>query len=145
MSFFDQLTRHQQMSRAADPRDTNGDGVVSPQEAAVYVQEYLNQASPEERNQILHDYIGSMTPEQRQQMGDAIVQSSANPIQKVNIQDTSDLANAYTQVAQAPRQTSDGPSPLEAAFAPGGALSNPLVKAGLVGLAAAIGSKMMRR
>lgn len=145
MSFFDQLTRHQQMSRAADPRDTNGDGVVSPQEAAAYVQEYLSHASPEERNQILHEYIGGMTPEQRQQMGDAIVQSSANPVQTVNVQDTGDLVNAYTQVAQAPRQTNDGPSPLEAAFAPGGMLGNPMVKAGLVGLAAAIGSRMLRR
>ena len=45
--------------------------------------------------------------------------------------------------AQAPAQ--DGKSPLEAAFAPGGMLSSPLVKAGLVGLAGMIGSRMLRR
>ena len=31
--FFDQKDRHQQMANAYDPRDTNRDGVVSPQEA----------------------------------------------------------------------------------------------------------------
>lgn len=142
--FFDQTDRHQQMAQAADPRDTNGDGVVSPQEAAAYIQDYMKNATPEERQQILQDYIGGMSSDQRQQMGNAIVQSSANPVQNVNPQDDSDLANAYTKVVQAPAQD-NGPSPLEAAFAPGGALSNPLVKAGLVGLAAAIGSKMLRR
>lgn len=142
--FFDQLDRHQQMASANDPRDTNGDGTVSPQEAAAYIQDYMNHASPEERNQILRDYIGGMTPDQRQQMGDAIVQSSANPVQTVNHQDAGELANAYAQVAQAPAQQG-GPSPLEAAFAPGGALSSPLVKAGLVGLAGMIGSAMLRR
>ena len=142
--FFDQNDRHQQMARANDPRDTNGDGIVSPQEAAAYIQDYMKNASPEERQQILRDYIGGMTPEQRQQMGSAIVQSPANPVQAVNHQDDNDLINAYTQVAQAPAQDA-GPSPLEAAFAPGGMLSNPMVKAGLVGLAAAIGSKMLRR
>lgn len=142
--FFDQTDRHQQMAQAADPRDTNGDGVVSPQEAAAYIQDYMKNASPEERQQILQDYIGGMSPDQRQQMGDAIVQSSANPVQAVNPQDDNELANAYTKVVQAQPQD-NGPSPLEAAFAPGGALSNPLVKAGLVGLAAAIGSKLLRR
>ncbi len=142
--FFDQTDRHQQMARANDPRDTNGDGVVSPQEAAAYIQDYMKNASPEERQQILRDYVGGMSPEQRQQMGDAIVQSPANPVQAVNHQDDNDLVNAYTQVAQAPAQP-NGPSPLEAAFGAGGMLSNPMVKAGLVGLAAAIGSKMLRR
>ncbi|WP_291426807.1 hypothetical protein [Deinococcus sp.] len=141
--FFDQTDRHQQMANAADPRDTNGDGVVSPQEAAAYIQDYMRSASPEERNQILKDYVSGLSPEQRQQVGSAIVQSPANPVQAVNHQDDTDLVNAYTQVAQAQPQP-QGPSPLEAAFAPGGALGNPLIKAGLVGLAAAIGSRMLR-
>lgn len=143
--FFDQNDRHQQMAQANDPRDINGDGVVSPQEAAAYIQDYMKNATPEERQQILKDYIGGMSPDQRQQMGDAIVKSPANPVQTINAQDDNDLANAYTQVVQAKPQQESGPSPLEAAFAPGGMLSNPMVKAGLVGLAAAIGSKMLRR
>ena len=142
--FFDQMDRHQQMANANDPRDTNGDGTVSPQEAAAYIQDYMRNASPEERNQILHDYVGSLSPDQRQQMGGAIVQSPANPVQTVNHEDHADLVNAYSQVAQHPAQD-NGPSPLEAAFAPGGSLSSPLVKAGLVGLAAAIGSRVLRR
>ncbi len=134
---------HQRMAQAAnDPRDTNGDGVVSSQEAAAYVQAYLQQASPEERSQVLGGYFQNMTPEQRQQIGSAIVQDPHNPVQNVNANDPQDLANAYSQAAQAPVQ--NGQSPLEAAFAKGGALSSPLVKAGLVGLAGVIGSRLLR-
>ncbi|GMA14739.1 hypothetical protein E5F05_19725 [Deinococcus metallilatus] len=139
--FFDQKDRHEQMARL-DPRDTNGDGTVTPQEAAAYIHDYLQNASPEERRQIMQDYFGQMSPQERQQVGDAIVRSPANPVQNVRADDPSDLADAYTRTAQAPAQ--DNRSPLEAAFAQGGALSNPLVKAGLVGLAAAIGSKLLR-
>ena len=141
--FFQQNDRHEQMARL-DPRDTNGDGVVSPQEAAAYIKDYLDNASPDERDQIMRDYFGQMSPDQRQQVGDAIVRSPANPVQTVNHEDHADLVNAYSQVAQHPAQD-NGPSPLEAAFAPGGSLSSPLVKAGLVGLAAAIGSRVLRR
>ncbi|GGK96625.1 hypothetical protein [Deinococcus radiotolerans] len=140
--FFQQKDRHEQMARL-DPRDTNGDGQVSPQEAAAYIQDYLQQASPDERNQILRDYVGGMSPDQRREMGDAIVRSPANPVTQVRHDDDNDLVDAYTRTAQAPAQ--DGKSPLEAAFAPGGMLSSPLVKAGLVGLAGMIGSRMLRR
>ena len=140
--FFQQNDRHQKMA-SIDPRDTNQDGIVSPQEAAAYIQEYMANASPEERTQIMRDYVGGMSPDQRQQMGDAIVQSPANPVQRVNPQDDNDLIDAYTKTAQAPAQ--DGRSPLEAAFGAGGALSSPLVKAGLVGLAGMIGSRLLRR
>lgn len=140
--FFNQTDRHEQMARL-DPRDTDGDGRVSPQEAAAYIQDYMANASPEERQQILRDYIGGMSPQERQQMGDAIVRSNANPVQRVNHEDPNDLADAYARTAQAPRQD-DGKSPLEAAFGEGGMLSNPMVKAGLVGLAGMIGSKLLR-
>lgn len=139
--FFNQKDRHEQMAKI-DPRDTDGDGVVSPQEAAAYIQDYMANASPEQRQQILKDYIGGMSPEQRQQMGDAIVKSPANPVQRVNHDDPNDLADAYARTAQAPAQ--DGKSPLESAFSEGGMLSSPLVKAGLVGLAGMIGSKLLR-
>ncbi|WP_420595238.1 hypothetical protein [Deinococcus sp.] len=134
---------HQRMTKAADPRDTDGDGVVSAEEAAAYVQAYLQQASPEERQQVLNGYFQNMPQEQRQQIGNAITQDPNNPVQKVNAADPQDLANAYTQAAQAPAQ--NGKSPLEAAFSQGGMLSSPLVKAGLVGLAGVIGSRLLRR
>jgi hypothetical protein len=140
--FFQQKDRHEQMAKL-DPRDTNGDGVVSPQEAAAYIREYLESASPEERQAILKEYVGGMSPEQRREMGDAIVRSPANPVQAVRHDDDDDLIDAYTKTAQAPAQ--NGRSPLEEAFAPGGMLSNPMVKAGLVGLAGMIGSRMLRR
>ncbi|WP_309570022.1 hypothetical protein [Deinococcus sp.] len=139
--FFQQNDRHEKMA-ALDPRDTNQDGVVSPQEAAAYVQDYMRNASPDERQQVLRDYMNGLSPDQRQQMGDAIVQSPANPVQSVNAQDPGDLADAYAKTAQAPAQ--DGKSPLEAAFDKGGMLGNPMVKAGLVGLAAMIGSSILK-
>ena len=140
--FFQQRDRHEQMARL-DPRDTNMDGTVSPQEAAAYIQDYMQNASPEERQQIMREYLSQMSPQERQQMGEAIVRSPANPVQNVRYDDDNDLMDAYTRTAQAPAQ--DGRSPLEAAFSQGGALGNPMVKAGLVGLAAMIGSKMLRR
>lgn len=140
--FFQQKDRHEQMAKL-DPRDTNGDGVVTPEEAAAYIRDYLQTASPEERQAILKEYLGGMTPEQRREMGDAIVRSPANPVQAVRPDDDDDLIDAYTKTAQAPAQ--NGRSPLEEAFAPGGLLSNPMVKAGLVGLAGMIGSRMLRR
>lgn len=140
--FFQQNDRHEKMA-ALDPRDTNQDGVVSPQEAAAYVQDYMRSASPDERQQVLRDYMQGLSPDQRQQMGDAIVHSPANPVQNVNPQDPGDLADAYARTAQAPAQ--DGKSPLESAFAQGGMLGNPMVKAGLVGLAAMIGSSILKK
>ena len=134
---------HQRMAQASDPRDTNNDGVVSPEEAAAYVQAYIQQASPEERSRVLGGYFQNMAPDQRQQIGNAIVQDPSNPVQTVNANDPQDLANAYSQAAQAPAQ--NGKSPLEAAFSKGGALNSPLVKAGLVGLAGIIGSSLLRR
>lgn len=140
--FFQQNDRHQQMA-SLDPRDLNGDGRVSPQEAAAYIQDYMQNASPQDRQQTMQEYFGQLPVEQRQQMGDAMVQSPYSPVQQVRYDDPNDLADAYTRTAQAPMQ--DGRSPLEAAFSQGGALGNPMVKAGLVGLAAMIGSKMLRR
>lgn len=128
---------------AADPRDTNHDGVVSAQEAAAYVRDYLQSASPEERDSLMKDYLGKLSPDDRRQMGDAIVRSPSNPVQQVNADDDKDLIDAYTKAATAPEQ--NGKSPLEAAFAEGGALSSPLAKAGLVGLAAVIGSKYLQK
>ncbi|AFD26542.1 hypothetical protein [Deinococcus gobiensis] len=140
--FSDQQDRHAQMARL-DPRDTNGDGVVSPEEAAAYIRDYLDSASPEERSQIMKDYFGGMSPDQRQQMGTALGQSPVNAGRPLNADNDDDLVNAYTRTAQAPAQ--DGRSPLEAAFSQGGVLNSPLVKAGLVGLAGIIGSRMLRR
>ena len=133
---------HQRMAKANDPRDTDGDGQVSPEEAAAYVQAYMQQASPEERQQVLNGYFQKMPQDQRQQIGDAIAQDPNNPVQNVNASDPQELTKAYTQAAQAPAQ--NGKSPLESAFSQGGMLSSPLVKAGLVGLAGVIGSQLLR-
>ena len=132
---------HQRM--AAGARDLDGDGVISPQEAAAYIQEYLRSAPPQQRDQLMQQYFESMSPQQRQQLGTALVQSPATPVTQLDAGNTRDLSEAYTRSAQAPAQ--GGQSPLEAAFGQGGALGSPLVKAGLIGLAGMIGSSLLRR
>lgn len=138
--FFENNDLHKKMAGA---QDLDGDGVISPQEAAAYIQEYIQNAPPEERSKLMQEYFGQMSPDQKGALGTALVQSPATPVTQVNAQDDHDLIDAYTRSAQAPAQ--NGKSPLEAAFGAGGALGNPLVKAGLVGLAGIIGSRLLRR
>jgi hypothetical protein len=138
--FFENNDLHKKMAGA---QDLDGDGVISPQEAAAYVQQYIQNASPEDRTKLMQEYFGQMSPDQKSALGTALVNSPATPVTSVDAQDDHSLIEAYTQSAQAPAQ--GGKSPLEAAFAQGGMLGNPLVKAGLVGLAGIIGSRLLRR
>lgn len=131
-----------QHARMAGARDLDGDGQISPQEAAAYIQEYIRTAPPEERAQLMQQYFGQMSAQDKSALGSALVQSPATPVTQIRENDDHDLIDAYTRSAQAPQQ--QGKSPLEAAFAPGGMLSNPMVKAGLVGLAGMIGSNLLR-
>ena len=131
-------------ARMASAQDTDGDGQVSPQEAAAYVQQYLQSASPQERTQLMQGYLGQLSPDQKSAIGTALVQSPATPVTSVDPSSDHDLIDAYTRSAHAPA-TASGQSPLEAAFSQGGMLSSPLVKAGLVGLAGIIGSSLLRR
>ncbi len=137
--FFENNDLHQKMASA---QDTDGDGKISPQEAAAYIQQYIQNASPEDRTKLMQEYFGQMSPEQKGAIGTALVQSPATPVSSVDPADDHALIDAYTKSAQAPAQ--NGQSPLEAAFGQGGMLSSPLVKAGLVGLAGIIGSRLLR-
>ena len=138
--FFENNDLHKKMAGA---QDLDGDGVISPQEAAAYIQQYIQSAPPEDRARLMQDYFGQMPAEQKSALGTALVQSPATPVSNVRPGDDHDLIDAYTTSAQAPAQ--NGQSPLEAAFGQGGMLSSPLVKAGLVGLAGMIGSRLLRR
>ena len=138
--FFENNDLHKKMAGA---QDLDGDGVISPQEAAAYIQQYIQSAPPEDRAKLMQDYFGQMPAEQKSALGTALVQSPATPVSSVRPGDDHDLIDAYTKSAQAPAQ--NGKSPLEAAFGQGGMLGNPLVKAGLVGLAGMIGSRLLRR
>ncbi|WP_310583108.1 hypothetical protein [Deinococcus sp.] len=138
--FFENNDLHKKMAGA---QDLDGDGVISPQEAAAYIQQYIQSAPPEDRARLMQDYFGQMPAEQKSALGTALVQSPATPVSSVRPGDDHDLIDAYTKSAQAPAQ--NGKSPLEAAFGQGGMLGNPLVKAGLVGLAGMIGSRLLRR
>lgn len=138
--FFENNDLHKKMAGA---QDLDGDGVISPQEAAAYIQQYIQSAPPEDRARLMQDYFGQMPAEQKSALGTALVQSPATPVSNVRPGDDHDLIDAYTKSAQAPAQ--NGQSPLEAAFGQGGMLSSPLVKAGLVGLAGMIGSRLLRR
>ena len=138
--FFENNDLHKKMAGA---QDLDGDGVISPQEAAAYIQQYIQSAPPEDRARLMQDYFGQMPAEQKSALGTALVQSPATPVSSVRPGDDHDLIDAYTKSAQAPAQ--NGKSPLEAAFGQGGMLSSPLVKAGLVGLTGLIGSRLLRR
>ncbi len=138
--FFENNDLHKKMAGA---QDLDGDGVISPQEAAAYIQQYIQSAPPEDRARLMQDYFGQMPAEQKSALGTALVQSPATPVSNVRPGDDHDLIDAYTKSAQAPAQ--NGQSPLEAAFGQGGMLSSPLVKAGLVGLTGLIGSRLLRR
>ena len=138
--FFENNDLHKKMAGA---QDLDGDGVISPQEAAAYIQQYIQSAAPEDRSKLMQEYFGQMPAEQKSALGTALVQSPATPVSSVRPGDDNDLIDAYTKSAQAPAQ--NGQSPLEAAFGQGGMLSSPLVKAGLVGLAGMIGSRLLRR
>lgn len=138
--FFENNDLHKKMAGA---QDLDGDGVISPQEAAAYIQQYIQNAPPEDRAKLMQEYFGQMPAEQKSALGTALVQSPATPVSSVRPGDDHDLIDAYTKSAQAPAQ--NGQSPLEAAFGQGGMLSSPLVKAGLVGLAGMIGSRLLRR
>ena len=138
--FFENNDLHKKMAGA---QDLDGDGVISPQEAAAYIQQYIQSAPPEDRARLMQDYFGQMPAEQKSALGTALVQSPATPVSNVRPGDDHDLIDAYTQSAQAPAQ--NGQSPLEAAFGQGGMLSSPLVKAGLVGLTGLIDSRLLRR
>ena len=138
--FFENNDLHKKMAGA---QDLDGDGVISPQEAAAYIQQYIQNAPPEDRANLMQEYFGQMPAEQKSALGTALVQSPATPVSSVRPGDDHDLIDAYTKSAQAPAQ--NGQSPLEAAFGQGGMLSSPLVKAGLVGLAGMIGSRLLRR
>ena len=138
--FFENNDLHKKMAGA---QDLDGDGVISPQEAAAYIQQYIQSAPPEDRARLMQDYFGQMPAEQKSALGTALVQSPATPVSSVQPGNDHDLIDAYTKSAQAPAQ--NGQSPLEAAFGQGGMLSSPLVKAGLVGLAGMIGSRLLRR
>jgi hypothetical protein len=140
MSMFGDNTQHQRMAGA---QDLDGDGKISPQEMAAYIQEYMRNASPEEQQEVLKGYVGNLNPQDRSQMADAMVRSPMSPVQQLDPNDDDQLANAYRQTAQA--QPAQGKSPLETIFGQGGALSSPIAKAGLVGLAAMIGSRMLGR
>ena len=138
--FFENNDLHKKMAGA---QDLDGDGVISPQEAAAYIQQYIQSAPPEDRAKLMQEYFGQMPAEQKSALGTALVQSPATPVSSVRPGDDHDLIDAYTRSAQAPAQ--NGKSPLEAAFSQGGMLGNPIVKAGLVGLAGIIGSRLLRR
>ena len=138
--FFENNDLHKKMAGA---QDLDGDGVISPQEAAAYIQQYIQSAPPEDRGRLMQDYFGQMPAEQKSALGTALVQSPATPVSSVQPGDDHDLIDAYIKSAQAPAQ--NGQSPLEAAFGQGGMLSSPLVKAGLVGLTVLIGSRLLRR
>lgn len=136
--------RHERMARASevDPRDLNRDGEVTPQEAAAYIKDLLQMVPESERKDVLTDYFRSLGQSERAALGQAMEDSPASPVQRVDRADPGSLADAYSQTAGAAVQL--GKNPLEQVFTRGGAAEQ-LVKAGLIGLAAVLGSRALEQ
>ncbi len=92
--FFENNDLHKKMAGA---QDLDGDGVISPQEAAAYIQQYIQNAPPEDRAKLMQEYFGQMPAEQKSALGTALVQSPATPVSSVRPGDDHDLIDAYTK------------------------------------------------
>ena len=122
---------------------------ADPREAGTLVSQYMQTAPQGEQVDTYRNFVRTLSPEQRDALAQAMNQHPDMPVQGVSPQDDDGLANAIQQSGSAVIQkhgaNAEGPSPLEQMFGQGGALSNPLVKAGLVGLAGVIGSQLLNR
>jgi hypothetical protein len=136
---------------------------VDSNHAAEYVNQFSQHATPEQQQEVFQQYVQSLSPEQRQALGQAMVQHQGVPLQSVQADDDQDLSQALSassQALQAPGQGGLGglfgmlggqapgqlPGQLTQSaggFNVGSLLQNPLAKAGLVGLAGIIGSKLL--
>ena len=146
---------------------------VDPNHAAEYVQQFTQHASPEAQQQVFGEYVRSLSPEQRQALGQAMVQHPGVPVQSVQYDDDQSLSQALgtsTQALSTPGQgglgglfgvfgqamggqptsqysqgggMSMGQPAQQGGFDVGSLLQNPIAKAGLVGLAGVIGSRLL--
>ncbi|ADV68816.1 hypothetical protein [Deinococcus maricopensis] len=124
-------------------------GDLDEREAGQVVTQYMQQAPAEQQRDAYRDFVRTLSPDQRSALAQAINAHPDTPVTAARHDDDDDLAGAIQQsgpalIQKRGPQTQDGRSPLEEMFAPGGTLANPMVKAGLVGLAAAIGSQVLR-
>ena len=137
---------------------------VDPGQAAQYVDQFSQHATPEQREQVFGEYVRSLSPEQRQALGQAMVQHQGVPMQSVRADDDQQLTQALgtsSQALQAPGQgglgglfgmlggqapgqvTGQPGQPAVGGFDIGSLLQSPIAKAGLVGLAGIIGSRLL--
>jgi len=141
---------------------------VDPDQAAEYVSQFSQHATPDQRQQVFEEYVRSLSPEQRQALGQAMVQHPGVPVQSVQSNDDQGLAQALGTSTQSLQQSGQGglgglfgmfgqamggqpmgssmPASQSAqlgGFDIGGLLQNPVAKAGLVGLAGIIGSRLL--
>ncbi|MFC4453497.1 hypothetical protein [Deinococcus sonorensis] len=159
----------------AQAQQTGQDDQVDPNHAAEYVQHVTQHASPEAQQQVFGEYVCSLSSEQRQALGLAMVQHPGIPVQSVQVDDDQSLTQALgtsTQALSAPGQgglgglfgmfgqamggqstpqasqlggMSMGQSAQPGGFDVGSLLQNPVAKAGLVGLAGIIGSRLLNQ
>ncbi len=122
---------------------------ADPREAGALVSQYMQSAPQSEQVDTYRNFVQTLSPEQRAALAQAMNQHPDTPTQDVSPTDDDGLATAIQQSGSAVLQKhgagAEGPSPLEQIFGQGGALSNPMVKAGLVGLAGVIGSQLLNR
>ena len=122
----------QQYAQAADSGNLDG---VDHQQVLGHVQQFAQQVPQQEAQQVYQQAFAQMPLDQRQQVAQGLSQQSQ---QNVNPQDPASMGQAFHQVAM------QGEAPLQQIFGPGGALSSPLAKAALIGIAGIIGKQFLQ-
>jgi len=117
---------NQQMyQQYAQAYDSGNYEQIDPNQAYGHVQQFMQNAPPETQQQVYQQYFQQMPAEQRQQFAQQMPQQYAMDPNNPQM-----MAQGFHQAAQ------QQPDILHQILGPGGALSNPLAKVAVAGLAA---------
>ena len=169
---FEDLLNNQGLNQRFAGAQDNHDA-VDPNEAAEYVNQFMRNAPPETQREVFQQYYSQLDPQQRAQLAQAMAQHPDTPVQQVRADDPNDFASALQQSGGA-LANRGGAGALGGLFGMlgggqnnqntsaqnmpqnpgtqsglggqlGSLLQNPMARAGLVSLAAVIGSKLLAR
>jgi hypothetical protein len=106
------------------------------QEASEHYGTLASRLPNDEYETSANDAFSRLSPEQRRQFGQWLEERSGGRVSTSSIDDPRELARATSQVQQ------EQPNILQQAFGEGGALSNPIAKMAVAGIAAMAAQRM---
>lgn len=131
--------QRQMYQRFAQAYDNGRYDDVDDREVVQGYERFARQAPPEMQQQVYSDYFQQMPQDQRQQFVQQFPQQYQGML---NPNDPRAMAQGFQRMSQ--EQYSPSPqNPLESLFGQGGALSSPIAKAALVGIAGMVGKRML--